>query len=415
MRTKEIRQYTKWLKLFAFTCAVVGQVLFFQSNVILSYAQTIGTITASTANIRQSPDSSSSAIAGVEYGDEVDVTAQTTGTDTYTWYKVLDGGNVGYIRADLISVEDSVPVETSTTSTDTSSSDTSSSDTSSSDTSSSDVTESQVATAKVIVSSVNVRASADTSASKQGGATIDTIVNVTGEVMDSDGATWYQVSFDSDGTTVNGYIRSDFLEVVDMVVVEEETSVDESVATEEESTVVETSDEYSLAYIENSEGVMDWYLYDNNNGIKQSLTDMLDYIEYTQETRESEQSQLQIFKIALIVAVVVIVILIIVLIVIILKYRDVEFVYEEDEEVAEEQPRKKKPQREEARYMETASNVGNERRERPRRNTEERSRFKESIPNEVVKNVKTDGKQWESKNFLEVDDDMEFEFLDIKK
>ena len=60
---------------------------------------------------------------------------------------------------------------------------------------------------------VNVRPDAGTNGDPVGKAKSGQVVNVLGQKNDSDGKTWYQISYhdDSTGKDINGYIRSDFL------------------------------------------------------------------------------------------------------------------------------------------------------------------------------------------------------------
>ena len=69
-----------------------------------------------------------------------------------------------------------------------------------------------VTSATVTAESVNVRSDASTKSGVAGKATKGTEVTVTGEKEDSDGKIWYSVSYESDGSTVTGYIRSDLVE-----------------------------------------------------------------------------------------------------------------------------------------------------------------------------------------------------------
>ncbi|MFI3212027.1 MAG: SH3 domain-containing protein [Eubacteriales bacterium] len=410
-----MKQSKKWIKIAVIIGVIALQACFFQNSVSSTYAQGVGTITASSAKIRASADTSSEVIASVEEDDVLDVTAVTTADDGYTWYKVLDGTNEGYIRADLISVEGTVSEETTSTTTDTST-DTTESTTTTVETVT--VTTSEVASAKVGSASVNVRSSASTSASIQGSAAADTVVTVTGEATGSDGKTWYQVSFVSDGSTINGFIRSDLVEVVDMVsdvVVEEETPTEETTTESEESTVVvEDNEDYYLQYTENSEGVLDWYLYDTINGTKQSLTELLSYVTVAQEIKIADDSMIQKLKIGVIVLAVVALLLITTVIFLVIKLKGVEYVYDEDEDEEEEEE-----EEEEIVPVTAKRNSSKETLTAPKNKKSKSNSDKKIVAiekeQEIPKKVLSSDNTWETKNFLDYDeDDMEFEFLDLR-
>ena len=105
-----------------------------------------------------------------------------------------------------------------------------------------------VTSATVTSSSVNVRSDASTSADVTGKASNGMEVQVTGEKNDSQGNLWYAVSFESDGSTVTGYIRSDLVEAHETEVVPETPAEETTPAEEETPQEAAPSDDYYVQY-----------------------------------------------------------------------------------------------------------------------------------------------------------------------
>lgn len=384
---------------------------------ITANAQGTTKVTADSAKIRSSASTSSDVKASVSKDDKLDVLAQTTDSNGYTWYKVyVNGSDTGYIRADLVAtVEGSVETESASNASE-------SSTPSTNEGQAVDyvqVNDSTVTGAKVVAGSVNVRSNPSTSASVAGKAKEGMEVTVSGEAADSEGKTWYQVSFSADGKNVEGFIRSDFLEVTAMA---EEESVQEAV--EEEPAEVEEADtsgnkEYELVYEANPEGVEEWFLYDHNRGTKQSLADLLAVVRQTQDNESSASSQLKTFKILVIVMVAVIIALIIAVTLLIFKLRDsYEYEYEDDDEDEEDDDDiddeedddedDEDDDEEEVIRKPVFKKAATAKASQP-------TRTQAAAPAKTQTEAqKKDSSSWQSKNFLDIDDDMEFEFLDIK-
>ena len=270
-----------------------------------------------------------------------------------------------------------------------------------------------VTSATVTSSSVNIRSEASTSASVAGKATSGQELTVTGETQGSDGKTWYAVTFDN----VSGYIRSDLVEahVSDATA---EPTVDESQETEEpeEEPIVDNSADYSVAFEDDGSGSSAWYLHDNTMGTRYQVSDLLNAEETNKNNQATIDQTAKSMRFVVILMAGVIVVLIIVVTILIIKVRstyedyddyddeeddDEEDDDDEDEEEEEERPRRfgrKKP----ARYVEEDDEDEDDEDDEDEDEEEERPRRK-----------KGKSKDWQSKNFLD-DDDLEFEFLDLK-
>lgn len=377
-------------------------------------AQGTTKVKAESAKIRSSASTSSEVKASVVKNDKLDVLAQTTDSNGYTWYKVyVNGSDTGYIRADLVAeVEGSVKTESESNASESSAPSTNEGQA----VEFVQVEESTVTGAKVTAGSVNVRSNPSTGASVAGKAKEGMEVTVTGEAADADGKTWYQVSFSADGKDVEGFIRSDFLEVTANAEPEPvEEPVEEETA-EEEDTEISVNKEYELVYEANPEGVEEWFLYDHNRGTKQSLADLLSVVRQTQDNENSAVKQLKTFKILVIVMVAVILALIIGITLLIFKLRDsYEYEYEDDDEDDDEEDEDDDIDDDEEDDDEDEEEVierkpvfkKTTKTSQPVRTQTASAKSEQPAP-------KKESASWQSKNFLDIDDDMEFEFLDIK-
>ena len=308
-----------------------------------------------------------------------------------------------------------------------------------------------VTSATVTSSSVNIRSEASTSASVAGKATSGQELTVTGETQGSDGKTWYAVTFDN----VSGYIRSDLVEA-HVSEATAEPAVDETQETEEpeEEPIVDNSADYSVAFEDDGSGSSAWYLHDNTMGTRYQVSDLLNAEETNKNNQATIDQTAKSMRFVVILMAFVIVVLIIVVTILIIKVRSTYEDYDdyddddeddeddedddedEDDEEEEERPRRfgrKKP----ARYVEEDDDDEDEdedeEEERPRRRPAKKAPVKKPVRRSRVdeyededdededeeeeeerpRRKKGKSKDWQSKNFLD-DDDLEFEFLDLK-
>ena len=408
------------------------------SDSVVTLAAGTAKVVASSGKIRESADTGSDTLASVKKGDTLDVIASKTDGDGYTWYKVyVNGEKTGYIRSDLVTVDGTISPEKTTESSNTTtttsesggnktvvgsnnSTETEKKEETKTETKTEvavvNVSETDVATAKA-TADVRVRKGAGTNFDVAGQAKNGTEVTVSGIATDSDGKNWYQVSFNEGNKTINGFIREDFLEVLTRVEapVVEESVVEEPVV---EEPVVENQD-YYLKYMQNDAGEMDWYLFDNVQGTSQSLTQILNVVEQVKEKGLEESEQVSTMRLIVIALAVVVVILIVVVTILIFKLRDAyEYEYEEDDDEDEEEEDDEDEEEEEQAsrkprfgFLKKKEVVDEE--DDKEDEEEEEETLKEIQPVKPAKTTKTENKAWQSKDFLELDDDMEFEFLDL--
>ena len=172
------------------------------SFVSKAYTQTTGKVTAASAKIRAEANTTSTALGSVVSNDTLTITDEVTGADGYVWYQVFVDANVkGYIRSDLVSKSGSTAATTTSTTT----------TTTATPAATATVTAMDSKTAYVTTASVRVRSDASTTAAVLASVGKGVEVTVSGSAKGTDGNTWYQVSFTYSGTTVKGFIRSDFL------------------------------------------------------------------------------------------------------------------------------------------------------------------------------------------------------------
>lgn len=303
-----------------------------------------------------------------------------------------------------------------------------------------------VTSATVTEERVNVRSDASTSASIAGKATRNMELTVTGEKEDSSGMVWYAVTFESDGNTVNGYIRSDMVEahMTEPAPAETEPAPEEQPADTAEPPATVPND-FFVQYEDDGTGTGTnaWYLYDGIMGNKYRVDTLLGAEEANQSNQKLLEEETGKFKLIIIVMAVVILILIIVLTVLIIKLRnsdddddyddddDDEDDDDEDDEDDDYEPRKRRfgrlgRRRDDDEDDEEEDEEDEEEEYRPvkkapsRKGSAERAsrraRYEDDDEedDEPVRRTKGKGdKNWQSKNFLD-DDDLEFEFLDLK-
>lgn len=427
-------------KLFLLAAVLVLQVVILGQTTITANAQGTAKVTADSGKIRKTPDTSADVLGSVKENDKLTVIAQTTASDGYTWYKVfVDDTTKGYIRADLVGeVEGSIDTESASDAAANDTDDTddnSNADNNTSETNNDNAKEeeddepqqqavefvkvnpSTVSKAKVTASSVNVRSNPSTSASVAGKAKQDTEVNVFGEATDNAGAVWYQVKYTSNDTTVEGFIRSDFVEVTEQVEAVPEEPVEEEPVEEVPAEEPSVPKEFEAVYEAGPDGAEEWFLYDYTRGTKQSISDLLSVVRQSQEDEGSVVAKLKTYKIFMIVMVAVILALVVGITLLIFKLKDAyDFEYEDEDDEDDEDEDEDDEDEDDEEEMYSRAPV----RRKPVTRT---VRAAAPAPSRAAKPApratapapqKKESSTWQSKNFLDIDDDMEFEFLDIK-
>ena len=378
-------------------------------------------VSADAAKIRQTASTSAEVVGSTVKGSKLDVLSSTKDGSGYTWYKVyVDGNTTGYIRADLVTdVKGDISTESSS-----SSSDNSNSDQTKKTEQQETVTEVTTTTVEaceftsgVTTDSVSVRESASTKSNKKATAAGGQALTITGQATGSDGKIWYQISYDD----VSGFIRSDYVNT-DVAGGEEDEDVTEiddvAEETDAPAPVVTENNDYELKYEPNNDGVDTWYLYDHIKGTRQSIDNINAVMQQSQTMQTGDNENVAKYKKIVIAMGVVILILVIAVAILSFKLRDSYEDWEDEdedpyEEEEEEQPVRKAPVREAKINTQQDDLLGDEdikivsKKSKPK---------KTSAITKPSKALQEDRKEaWQSKNFLDIDDDMEFEFLDIDK
>lgn len=403
-----------------------------------------GKVVAETAKIRSEASTGSSVVGSTVKGKTIDIVGAVKDSSGTVWYKVPNGNNTyGYIRSDLVETSDDIKVEAASTAAATTTTTTEKP----ADTVPTSIGE-QAAT--IAVDSAKIRSGASTSHDPVASLSKGESVTLIGEATDSAGKKWYQIRFNKNGSSKEGYIRSDLITMgassdgaantdgsqtdgTDTAEADgseetpadgENTEIPEGTDTEEsqEETPAEPEhNDYEVVYNDET-----YWLYDNVNGTMMSVTNLLDVVNQTGADNEALQKQVTTEKIIIIVMAVVLVILIAVVTILIFKLKDAYYYedYEdEEEELEEEEPeppvKKKKKQSRDLDYEEEPVPV-KKKRTREREDfyeEEERSVRKKSRQEadltaaEEKKPVKKPSRK--AQNFLVDDDEFEFEFLNM--
>ena len=435
---KKERKAKYFRSVAALAFSLMFGILVWNQNGIASYAD--GTATVKTGGkIREKASTSSEVLASVEKDDTLDIIAQTKDGSGYTWYKVyINSEKQGYIRADLVKVSGTIPNETASNTT-------SQSNQSTKKPAATVTTETDVLTAKVTSpKQAVVRNGAGTDCDSVAGANPGTVVSVSGEAKDSSGKIWYKVSYTSENKTVTGFIRADLLTVetrtTDQPAVQEpvqetpapEVSVPETSVTEtpvqDEIMIEDTleSQDYYLKYLENDKGEMNWYLFDNVKETSRNLQQMLQVIEQLENSDVKENEQGSIMKFLVMGMAVVMILLIIVILILVSKlkqtgrkeeyeeyeeYEEDDEVEYEDEEDQEEAVTKKNPFRSLKAKLKKKEEVAEEEYEYEEYEEEVIPQATKQVSEPATRTVENTT-NWDA-NEVELDDDMEFEFLDL--
>lgn len=443
------------------TFAVLGAALFLiWCDPMVSRADATGTVIPSSVNIRKEPVPDSEVIGSTSSGKEITIKGKVDSSG-YTWYQVyVQGDTLGYVRADMVEQKGDGDIPTVSAPSSGGGSEASSegagdqgaaesggagsSSSGGAQVQAQEEMERQYATIKV--ASAKVRPDPSTSNNPVESIPSGTQVVVSGKSQGSDSKTWYYVTFTgSNGSERTGYIRSDLLELGDLLPVEEEAPVEEPQEEPEEPEITPNND-YELGMEPNSEGEQVWYIYDHVTNQQQPLVPLLEasYSQVLGGTEDTDAIVKQ--RIVIVVLAVLLVIALITVIVMAFKLRDAYYEdYEDDEDEEDEEEeedsesrkpvrrdREKEPQERQSRRRDAdeeerrprRNEDGEERRSRRRESAEPVSRAKADKPERRRREVSYEeepdveeavrpAKARKAKNFLLDDDEFEFEFLNM--
>lgn len=439
------------------------------SHPMVGRAEPTGTVKPSSVNIRKEPSQDSEVIGSTTGGKEISIRGKVD-VSGVTWYQVyVQGDTLGYVRADMVEKKGDEDIPTVSAPSSGGGSDASSDGGGEQDAAqaaggeaSSSSAGAQVQAqeempgqyASIKVQSAKVRPDPSTSNNPVESIPSGTQVVVSGKSEGSDSKTWYYVTFTgANGSEKTGYIRSDLLELGEMLPVEE-PPVEEPPVEEPPVEEPTPNNDYELRIETDSEGQEAWYICDNVTGQKQKLVPLLEasYAQALGNTDDTDAIVKQ--RIVIVVLAVLLATAVIVIIVMAFKLRDAYYEdYDEDdeddedeeesgsrrsarreEEAQERQSRRRtpdeeerKPRRREEGEERSPRRRGDEEERRPRRREEaesaakgkadrpERRRREVSYEEESeAKETARPAKGRKAKNFLLDDDEFEFEFLNME-
>ena len=253
-----------------------------------------GTVTASSANIRKEASTTSEAVGSVQSGNTVTINSEVQGSDGKTWYQVTTSGGVsGYIRSDLVQ-KSSDGGSTGATGINPTV----------------EVTQVQP-TGASITGGENVRVRPDASTSGNFITTVSngTAVTVKGKATGTDGYVWYLVTFNANNTEVEGFVRSDFVNVSgELVPADTTTPVEdegEGESTETQEPVQDTTEQKLYDTKIKDDGT--WVLLDYTKGQEWNLVELLDSYQKNGAELIEAKKDIKTQKIIIIILVIVVV------------------------------------------------------------------------------------------------------------
>ena len=299
---------------------VLGAGLFAGDLAIVSHAESAAKVTASSAKIRKSADSSSEVIGSAAKDKTISIKSQTKGADGYTWYEVyVDANTLGYIRSDLVSITDgSTPSSSSGTTTTT----TTATPAPAVNETPVEVTAVEPLSATVTGGqSVRVRSNASTTSQIVTTAENGMALTVTGQATGTDGKTWYQITFISNSIEVTGFIRSDYVALSGelQAPVEEQPTEEQPVEEQPEDTQT-TSKDWDTQLQGDA-----WYLLDMAGQKQYKIEDLFNSIDQITEINaqfDTDQKKLKSQKAVIIVLVILLVFLAAAVTLLIFKIKD---------------------------------------------------------------------------------------------
>ncbi|MDE6406624.1 MAG: SH3 domain-containing protein [Lachnospiraceae bacterium] len=415
--------------------AVFGAaVLLAWCNPMVSLAEATGTVLPNSVNIRKQPDQESEVVGSSTVGKEISIRGKVD-VSGVTWYQVyVDANNMGYVRADMIEKKGDGDIPTVSVAAESQSAEAQEGGNtdgqepaesgglgSGAQVEAQEAMDLQYGSTKV---QAKVRPDPSTSGNPVDSLTPGTQVVVSGKSEGSDSKTWYFVTFTaSNGSEKTGYIRSDLLELGEMLPVEE--APEEEPEAEPEEPAAAPRNDYELKIETTSDGEEEWYIYDNVTGQKQKLVPLLE-ASYSQSLDDGDETKSLVKqRIVIVVLAVLLAILVIVTVIMAFKLRDAYYEdYEDDEEEDEDDEERPPVRRAAEREREQSRRESAEEARRPRRREEagagtdrqERRRREREVTYREEPDTEAavrPARTRKAKNFLLDDDEFEFEFLNM--
>lgn len=272
----------------------------------VSHAESKGKVTASSSvNIRKEASSGSAVVGSAEKDSVVDIRGKATASDGTVWYQVFVNANtIGYIRSDLVEITDGTtpPAVEATTGTQTT---TQTAQTTNTNEQTVAVEAVEPVSGTVINGQkVRVRSNASTTSSIVTSVQNGSALTVTGRATGADSKVWYQVEFIASGTSVVGFIRSDYVSLSGELVPVTETV--EPVP--EQPAVPETTDEPTVPEVNKTWETQlqgdKWYLLNMETQKQTEITSLFNAAETNAQLYADSEKKVNSQKIAIIILVI---------------------------------------------------------------------------------------------------------------
>ena len=437
MKTRKSEQVRgKQIHVWKTAAVFCAAVLLAWCHPMVSLAEATGTVLPNSVNIRKQPDQESEVIGSTTVGKEISIRGKVD-VSGITWYQVyVDANTMGYVRADMIEKKgdgDIPAVSVAAESQDAPASpegDTADAQGAEAPASGGGAQVEAQEAVDLQYASTNVQAKVRPDPSTSNNP-VDSLVSgtqvvVSGKSEGSDSKTWYYVTFTaSNGSEKTGYIRSDLLDMGEMLPVEEEPV--EAPTEEPEEPAPAPRNDYELKIEAGSDGEEVWYIYDNVTGQKQKLVPLLES-SYSQTLDDGDDTKSIVKqRIVIVVLAVLLAILVIVTVIMAFKLRDAYYEdYEDDEDDEDDETPEERPSARRAaeREREPGRRAAADEDRRPRRREEAGARAdmpeRRRREREVTYREEPDTEEAvrpararKAKNFLLDDDEFEFEFLNM--
>lgn len=416
---------------------------------IAGRAEPKGIVIPNSVNIRKIPEQGSEVIGSSTAGKEISIRGQVE-SGGIVWYQVyIDANTMGYVRADMIEKTGDETIPTVSVDAESDASQPSDGGEQSSQPAGSGggatVEAQETMDLQYAVTNVQAKVRPDPSTSNPhlDSLTPGTQVVVSGKSVGSDSKTWYYVTYaGGGGSERTGYIRSDLLDLGEMLPVEAPPEEAPETAPEE-PTEPPVRNDYELKIETDSEGVATWYLYDNIKGEKEKLQPLLDAMSSQSVDDQKETGALVKQRIVIVVLAVLLALLAAAVVILAFKLRDTYYDDDEEEEAEERRSARRESADREERRSARRENAGKEQEARRRSaGSEEKSERRRTASGEEGEPRRRDGQsrgadrqegrrrerevryeeeaeavrpasRRKAKNFLLDDDEFEFEFLNM--
>lgn len=325
---------------------LAAALLLLWGNPIVSRAEAKGVVIPNSVNIRKTPEQGSEVIGSSTAGKEIDIRGQIE-SGGILWYQVyINADTMGYVRADMIEKKGDGTIPTVSVTAQGSESPSSDAGADGGEqTPSPTVSEggAQVEAQEAMdlqyaATNVQTKVRPDPSTSNPhlDSLTPGTQVIVSGKSVGSDSKTWYYVTYTGgNGSERTGYIRSDLLDLGEMLPVE--APAEETPEETPEEPAEPVRNDYELKIETDAEGVATWYLYDNIKGEKQALLPLLDT---PSQSVDDEKGTGAIVKQRIVIVVLSVLLAAFAVAVVVLAFKLRDTYYEDDDEEEEEDTRR---------------------------------------------------------------------------